>query len=73
MRLGRANRGTGASWIDGDRVVVPFPLHGAINNKIGIWKYTKGGKPASIIKQFGDYRGLQLYFRGVTISVAPGR
>ena len=72
-RLGRANRGRGASWIDGDRVVVPFPLHGAINNKIGIWKYPEGGKPASIIKQFGDYRGVQLYFQGVTISVTPRR
>lgn len=64
-------RGGGASWIYGGAVLVPFPLHGAMNKTIGIWKYPKGGKATNLIKRFGSYKPSEMHFQGVTISIPP--
>ncbi|HVR48066.1 MAG TPA: hypothetical protein VMT95_15655 [Candidatus Binatia bacterium] len=68
-----SRRGGGASWIYGDSVIVPFPLHGAANKTIGIWKYPKGGRATNFIKRFGEYKAGDMHFQAVTISVAPSR
>jgi hypothetical protein len=57
--------GTRASWIYGNRVLVPFGLHGAVPN-IGLWAYTKGGKAKKLIKKIA---GATVTFTGVTMSV----
>jgi hypothetical protein len=69
--LRKVTRGAGASWIHGDSVIVPFPLHGARNKTIGIWGYPKGGKATRLIKRFGDYNPGSIHFQGVTLSVKP--
>jgi hypothetical protein len=60
------------SWIYGTRVFIPYVRHGNQGhpNKIGVWKYPKGGKATKNLSHFGQYkqdRDLQ----AVTLSVAP--
>jgi hypothetical protein len=59
------NHGTRASWIYGNKVLVPLGLHGAVPN-IGLWAYPKGGKAEKVIKKPA---GSTATFTGVTISV----
>ncbi|MGC9992037.1 MAG: hypothetical protein ABSD52_06570 [Candidatus Cybelea sp.] len=61
------NHGTRASWIYGNRVLMPLGLHGAVPN-IGLWAYPKGGKAEKVINKVA---GSTATFTGVTISVAP--
>jgi hypothetical protein len=57
--------GTRASWIYGNRILVPLGLHQAVPD-IGLWAYPRGGKAKKIIKKAA---GVSAYFTGITISV----
>jgi hypothetical protein len=59
------NHATEASWIYGDRILVPLGLHQAVPD-IGIWAYPKGGKAAKIIKKAA---GPSANFTGVAVSI----
>jgi hypothetical protein len=63
------NHGTRASWIYGNRVLVPLGLHGAVPN-MGLWAYTKGGNAKRVVKKVA---GSTVTFTGVTVSVARNR
>ncbi len=39
------------SWIDGDRVLVPYGNAGRYNPNIGYWKYTAGGAPVTRVEK----------------------
>lgn len=53
------------SWLDGDKIFVPYGKGGQYANIIGIWKYPKGGNVET------RYRNIGRSFYGVTVSVAP--
>ena len=64
-----------ASWIFGNRVIVPHPGRGLRNhaNQISLFNYPAGGVPLKIIKHIRGLKKLDLNFQGVTISVAATR
>jgi hypothetical protein len=59
------------SWIYKDVIVVPYGTSGGsrTQDKVGVWKYPKGGKPIDKYKTFPDKPD----FRAVTVSLAPSR
>jgi hypothetical protein len=57
-----ANHAAEASWIYGNRILVPFGVHQPVPN-IGIWPYPKGGKATKIIV------GPSANFTGIAVSV----
>lgn len=59
---GNANQ----SWLDGDRVLVPYGNSGQFVTQIGVWQYPKAGKSEARYRHFGT-----VSFLGVTLSVAP--
>jgi hypothetical protein len=62
------------SWIDGKHIFIPYVNHGHVlyPDRIGVWKYPLGGKPAKNIENFGNY-GKTVSFQGVTLSVGTQR
>jgi hypothetical protein len=57
------------SWIAGDRVIVPYASQGGATNKIGVWRYPKGGR---ILAKFGNFgQNANTRVLGVALSVAP--
>ena len=53
------------SWIDGDRVLVPYGDAGRYNPNVGYWKYTAGGSP---VKQVEKPAGKTAIINAITIS-----
>jgi hypothetical protein len=57
------------SWIAGDRVIVPYASQGSATNKIGVWRYPKGGR---ILAKFGNFgQNANTRVLGVALSVSP--
>lgn len=57
-----ASNGRPTSWIDGSRLI---EVYSGRLNRVGFWKYPRGGKPVGIIKQVDqNFRGLT----GIAIS-----
>ena len=54
------------SWIYDGAVIVPFGNAGNLSRNLGYWKYPKGGKPATTIKN-----PVGQTLNALTISVAP--
>jgi hypothetical protein len=63
------NRWSGASWISGSTVFIPFLNvgHNVRPNRIGVWKYPQGGKALRSIKKFAPKKSLDL--QGVALSI----
>jgi len=63
-----------ASWIFGNRIIVPHPARRHLRgytNQISYFKYPEGGAPLKTIKNISGFKKLDTNFQGVTISVAP--
>jgi hypothetical protein len=58
------------SWIQGDRIFVPYGIRGdaAAKTRIGVWRYPSGGRPLESFKHLSNPRPT---FQAVTVSVAP--
>jgi hypothetical protein len=63
------NRWSGASWISGSKVFIPFLNvgHSVRPNRIGVWNYPQGGKALRSIKDFAPKKTLDL--QGVALSI----
>lgn len=46
------------SWIEGNRIFIPYVRHGNQGhpNRVGVWRYPKGGKATRNLSDFGKYR-----------------
>jgi hypothetical protein len=62
------------SWIAEGRIFVPYVRHGNQGhpNRVGVWKYPKGGKATKNLDDFGEYRQ-DRDLRGVAFSAVPSR
>lgn len=61
-----------ASWIFGNRVLVPHPARRNLrtrNTIISFFNYPAGGAPSKSIKRYGDFKKIDTNFEGVTVSV----
>lgn len=56
------------SWIQGDRIFIPYPNHGVEAKQLGEWEYPKGGKQIRRF-DFGSYQKT-LTLQAVTYSVS---
>lgn len=61
--------GAEASWIYDKVILVPYSNRATRVNKIGIWKYPRGGKSIDVLQKFGDPKAVIM--SAVTLSVAP--
>jgi hypothetical protein len=63
-------RSVGQSWIQGNKVFIPYGVrgNGISHPKIGVWRYPAGGKPIEIFKPSLENRP---HFEGVAGSIAP--
>jgi hypothetical protein len=59
------------SWIYNGQIIVPYNDRGTKPNIVGFWKYPKGGQIVKSIRKFDSYKKAEIYFAGVTVSVAP--
>ena len=57
------------SWIAGDRVIVPYASQGGATNKIGVWRYPKGGRMLAKFGNFGQNANTRVL--GGALSISP--
>jgi hypothetical protein len=55
------------SWISGNKIFIPYSMHGARANRIAVWNYPSGGSPAEKFAHFGDSK--TMFLNGVTLSL----
>ena len=57
------------SWIYGDKIFIPYVYkgHSGHPDRVGVWKYPKGGKPTTSIRVTGVYQKT-IDFQAVTFS-----
>jgi hypothetical protein len=72
-RLEKITRHASESWLYNGKVLVPYNIVGSRRNVIGLWQYSKGGKPKHNIRQFGSFKKRTIDFQAVTVSVNPSR
>jgi hypothetical protein len=69
VNLSGINKSLGASWIEGNTVVVPFGVRPGGPKRVGYWPYPAGGKPKMVLGKFHFTRR----FEAATVSLGSGR
>jgi hypothetical protein len=58
-RFDGKSRSAGESWIQGGAIFIPYGWSRVYPNKLGVWKYPRGGKPVEKYQHFaGQHPGL---------------